>query len=258
MKGKRKTGDLGRKRRTGFNAEQTKRLATLHKAFVPRIVRAEQIRPETRNKILKILDIIAETGGNVRNILTDNKMSALNFYAAVLTDKELIPLYRKATKIKLEVIADELIHIADNCPETKEGVAKAALRIKTRLQVLSHLDPMHWGMANNRNPDSVKKDNTLTVYFGGFSATNDNQPTLTPKEPTPINVPAEVVGRAVSTMDKPEITQSLDGPADKLKKVKDKLDRDKEVGSAVEKDLDANDYNTINIEEDISDAEVVD
>jgi hypothetical protein len=112
-----------------------------------------------RDKVF--LDIIQqiELGRSVKNILDDDAcpVSRTTFYSWLNENPDRIELYKKATEIRADYIADETLEIADdrsrdyyldvngNRQQSMVAVNRDNLRIKTRQWAVSTMNPRKYG-----------------------------------------------------------------------------------------------------------------
>lgn len=104
----------------------------------------------------EVINEIAEGGKSLRDALKQ-KMSPSKFYDLLEEDKEKEKRYARACEERTELIADEIMEIADNrgndIVTLKDGrevvdnavVQRDRLRIDARKWLLAHLNPKKWG-----------------------------------------------------------------------------------------------------------------
>ena len=98
------------------------------------------------NKIFDdIINEIAEGGKSLRDALK-KRMSSSKFYDLLAEDKEREKRYVRACEERTDLIADEIMTIADNTDSSDNvAVQRDRLKIDARKWLLAHLNPKKWG-----------------------------------------------------------------------------------------------------------------
>lgn len=85
-------------------------------------------------------------GRSLRSICAEEGMPSVGtFLRWVSEDSVLSEQYARARSIQMDFYADDMAHIADECPASNEDVQKAKLRIDTRKWIASKLKPKKYG-----------------------------------------------------------------------------------------------------------------
>ena len=91
-------------------------------------------------------------GENVIGICKDQDMPCAATIFKWIRDKgtdkksaEFCDMYDRATVERTEALGEQTLAIADDCPETKEGVLKARLKTEVRFKHMSMLRPKKFG-----------------------------------------------------------------------------------------------------------------
>ncbi len=100
-------------------------------------------------KIDKVLFLVSR-GMSVRDATASGRKdtcseSVFNNWLADDEDGKKKVLYARAREGRGDLLFEEVIEIADNVPEDKNAIAKARLKIDTRLKYLAKLAPSKYG-----------------------------------------------------------------------------------------------------------------
>ena len=97
------------------------------------------------NKLFdEVIDDISNKGVSLITAIK-GKMSPTKFYE-LLKDKDRDETYTRAREARADIIADEIIQIADNCKgEDNVAVQRDRLKVDTRKWLLSKLMPKRYG-----------------------------------------------------------------------------------------------------------------
>lgn len=98
------------------------------------------------NKIFdEVINEIAEGGKSLRDALK-KRMSPSKFYDLLTEDKDKEKRYARACEERADLIADEIMTIADNADSSDNvAVQRDRLKIDARKWLLAHLNPKKWG-----------------------------------------------------------------------------------------------------------------
>lgn len=93
----------------------------------------------------EVINEIAESGKSLRDALK-KRMSSSKFYELLAEDKDKEKRYARACEERTDLIADEIITIADNTDASDNvAVQRDRLKVDTRKWLLAHLNPKKWG-----------------------------------------------------------------------------------------------------------------
>ena len=103
------------------------------------------------------------SGESVRNIARDDGMPQKSTIIAwsLNPEHDFYGHYEKARELRVEVMADELVDIADDGGD--EGVQRSRLRIDTRKWVLSKMKPKRYGDKVEHDLSDQARDFLLSI-----------------------------------------------------------------------------------------------
>ncbi len=127
-------------------------------------------RPTNYN--LKTAEAICEQLAAGASLVAICKQAGMPSYSTAMawlrTHDEFLQMYRLAREDQADVLADEIIEIADEKVETSEAVQRNRLRVDARKWAASKLKPRRYGdrVAHTGPYDGpIKTDNNMTVRF---------------------------------------------------------------------------------------------
>lgn len=90
--------------------------------------------------------------------------SEYSVYAWLVKHPEFTRLYEDAKQKQMEVWAEQIITLTDNCPQNADAVAKAKLQVYARQWVMGKLKPKKYGDSTTIKGD---KDNPISISLAG-------------------------------------------------------------------------------------------
>jgi hypothetical protein len=135
--------------------------------------------PKGKEKLDKLFDEIiidiSENGSSAIAALR-GKMSTATFYD-LLEDEEKLKRYARATELRAEIMADEIIKISDKDKVDNTEVQSDRLRVDSRKWLLAKLQPKKYGDKIDMTSDGEKINPHITIELIDSSDKVDNENT---------------------------------------------------------------------------------